>query len=138
VRIQNRTEYGVRALVLLAEREGERLSSAKIVEIEAIPESFLEQILVTLRRAGLVEAVRGVNGGYRLARPAAAITMAEVIRVLEGSLSPIGCIDEGIDPLAFCARAGTCHTRKVWVRMTESITVALSGLTLADVIDRGS
>ncbi|MGZ4107668.1 MAG: RrF2 family transcriptional regulator, partial [Tumebacillaceae bacterium] len=107
MRIQNRTEYGVRALVLLAEREGERLTSAKIVEVEGIPESFLEQILVTLRRNGLVEAARGVHGGYRLARPASAITMAEVIRVLEGSLSPIGCLDEGTDPVAFCARAGS-------------------------------
>ncbi|MGZ4106472.1 MAG: RrF2 family transcriptional regulator, partial [Tumebacillaceae bacterium] len=81
-------------------------------------------------------AARGVHGGYRLARPASAITMAEVIRVLEGSLSPIGCLDEGTDPVAFCARAGSCHTRKVWVRMAESIAAALSGLTLADVVER--
>jgi Rrf2 family cysteine metabolism transcriptional repressor len=148
VKIQNKTEYGVRALVLLAERAmakasrdadgftqtAEPLPLARMAELEGIPAPFLEQILATLRRAGLVESVRGASGGYRLARPPQEITMAEVIRVLEGGLHPIACADPHPDSLAeTCERLHTCRSRKVWVKMAESITAALQGLTLQEV-----
>ncbi|MGB8955957.1 MAG: Rrf2 family transcriptional regulator [Tumebacillaceae bacterium] len=137
MKIGNRTEYGVRALVLLAERQGGGpLSRTRIAEIEDISESFLEQILAQLRRAGLIESVRGANGGFRLARPAAEITMDEVISLLEGSLSPIGCVSRAPDDVfAGCGRIGRCQTRKVWVKMTESIAVALRQLTLQELIE---
>jgi Rrf2 family transcriptional regulator, cysteine metabolism repressor len=137
VKIGNRTEYGVRALVLLAERQGEGpLSRTRIAEIEDIPESFLEQILAQLRRAGLIESVRGATGGFRLARPAEEITMEEVISLLEGSLSPIGCVSrEPDDAFAGCGRIDRCQTRKVWVKMTESIAAALRQLTLKELIE---
>lgn len=137
MKIGNRTEYGVRALVLLAERQGEGpLSRTRIAEIDGIPESFLEQILAQLRRAGLIESVRGANGGFRLARPASEIAMDEVIAVLEGSLSPIGCVSrDPNDAYADCGRIDRCQTRKVWVKMTESIAAALRQLTLEELIE---
>ena len=134
MKIQSRTEYGVRALILLAQNaEGETLSKSKIAETEAIPLAFLEQILAALRRAGLIEAVRGAGGGYRLARPAAEITMADVIRTLEGSLSPFPCVHETDDGREVCTRVGNCLTRGVWVQVTAAITAALQVLTLDDV-----
>ena len=137
MKIGNRTEYGVRALVLLAERQGEGpLSRTRIAEIEEIPESFLEQILAQLRRAGLIESVRGANGGFRLARPPSEIRMDEVILLLEGSLSPIGCVShDPDDALSACKRIDRCPTRKVWVKMAESIAAALRQLTLQELIE---
>ena len=134
MKIQSRTEYGVRALILLAAvKEGETLSKARIAELDAIPLAFLEQILAALRRAGLIEAVRGAGGGYRLARPADQITLAEVIRTLEGSLSPFPCVHETQDAHEVCPRVDGCRTRHVWLKVTASITAALEGLTLAEV-----
>lgn len=116
----------------------EPLSIARIAEGEDIPVAFLEQILSKLRRAGLVDSVRGVYGGFLLSRAPQEITLAEVIRVLEGSLSPIGCGEERErdELLAFCEKVESCKSRKVWVRMTEGITMALSSLTLADVVEQ--
>jgi Rrf2 family protein len=135
VKISNRTEYGVRALVYLARHPEELLSVTRIAQEEGIPLSFLEQILSSLRRAGLVVAVRGAGGGYQLSRSPSDITLGEAVAVLEGSLSPIGCVEPGADGHSFCDRLSSCQTRKVWMKMTESIAEALNRLTLADVTE---
>ena len=89
MKISTRTEYGIRVLVTLARSEGEDrcLSLAEIAKREKLPHAYLEQLAGDLRRAGLVTATRGQSGGYRLARPAAEIAMADAIRALEGRSS---------------------------------------------------
>ncbi|ADG05344.1 RrF2 family transcriptional regulator [Kyrpidia tusciae] len=135
MKLSNRTEYGLRALVTLAERSGGApMSTRQIAEIEGIPEPFLDQIMVLLRRAGIVKSVRGVNGGFLLAQSPDRVSVGEVVRVLEGSLLLIGCVDEENGDM-WCERTPICHTRKVWVKLNEGITKALGSLTLAEVVE---
>src|SRR5256885_11179792 len=96
-----RAEYGVRVMVELARRgadgKGGCVSLTEIAEGDELPLAYLEHLAARLRKAGLVESRRGVRGGYLLARPAAEITMAEVVEALEGSIAPIECISAGAD-----------------------------------------
>ena len=92
-----KAEYGVRVMAHLARHEGGAapISLASIAEAEGLPLAYLEHLAARLRRADLVESRRGAHGGYTLARPAEAITMAEVVRALEGDIAPIECITAG-------------------------------------------
>ncbi len=122
------------ALAELANRQ-RPVSLSYIAEKEKMPELFLGQILAQLRKAGLVDSVRGVNGGYLLNRSAETISIGELVRVLEGSLAPIDCIDpfrEG--HRIVCDQTQTCQIRNVWLQLMETITWSLNSFTLADVI----
>lgn len=137
MKVSKRTEYGLRAIVALAARGGLEtpVPLREIAAQEDIPEAFLDQIFGSLRRIGVVVSVRGASGGYQLARPPQEISMGEIVRVLEGTVAPIGCVgDEAVDPVDFCARASHCHTRSVWVKLYSSIEQVLNGITLADVM----
>jgi Rrf2 family protein len=137
VKVAKKTEYGLRAMVCLALMGGQKQAVAlpAIAQSEQIPEQFLDQIFAKLRRAGFIKSQRGVNGGYLLSRPPEKISIGELVRVLEGSLSPIGCVtEENSDPGDFCGRFSACHTRNVWLRVMNAITHALDSLTLAEVM----
>ncbi|MCL6548232.1 MAG: Rrf2 family transcriptional regulator [Alicyclobacillus sp.] len=137
MKVSQRTEYGLRAMVAIAAMAGEQrpVPLSAVAEAEGIPEQFLDQIVMKLRKAGFVKSVRGVNGGYLLSRPAEEISVGSVVRVLEGSLAPMGCIsDEFPVPEDFCGRAGRCHTRNVWLRVMGAVTKALDSISLADVM----
>lgn len=139
MKVSRRTEYGLRALVSLTERSrdtGIPVSLREIALQEEIPEAFLDQIFGSLRREGLVTSVRGAGGGFLLAGAPQSIQMSTVIRALEGGFSPMGCVsDEFASPEDFCAKASHCHTRSVWQILSEAIERALSGITLADVLE---
>lgn len=138
MKVSRKTEYGLRAMVALALMAGvERpVPLREVAESESIPDQFLDQIMAKLRRAGFVNSVRGASGGYQLSRPPEEISMGELVRVLEGSLAPIQCISETeeVSPEELCDLYRGCHTRGVWVRVTEAVTKALDALTLADVM----
>lgn len=137
MKVSQRTEYGLRAMVALALLAGQEhpVSLPTIAESEQIPEQFLDQIVSKLRQAGFVKSVRGVNGGYMLSRPAEDISVGSLVRVLEGSLAPMGCISEEVTDLAaFCGRIEVCHTRSVWLRVMHAVTQALDSISLADVM----
>ncbi|MBX5435671.1 MAG: Rrf2 family transcriptional regulator [Alicyclobacillaceae bacterium] len=138
MKVSQRTEYGLRAMVAIASMAGERrpVPLSAVAEAEGIPEQFLDQIVMQLRKAGFVKSVRGVNGGYLLSRPAEEISVGSVVRVLEGSLAPMGCIGDGELTVAeeFCDRASHCHTRSVWLRVMAAVTRALDSISLADVM----
>jgi len=92
--ISQKSQYAVRALLELAKRQGSRpVKAAEIATAQWIPMRFLENILGQLRQAGLVESVRGKEGGYRLARPAEQVSVGEIIRLVQGPLSPVDCGD---------------------------------------------
>jgi Rrf2 family cysteine metabolism transcriptional repressor len=138
MKVSNRTEYGLRALVCLAKKsEGNPVPLRVIAEAEDISETFLDQIFVLLRRAGLVKSIRGANGGYMLEREPADITMGEVVRVLEGSIAPMACATDDM-PENFCNRSRFCDTRSVWAKLAESMTRALDSISLADVLNDSS
>ena len=135
-----KAEYGVRVMVHLA-REGDGtdpapISLGSIADAEGLPLAYLEHLVQRLRRAELVESRRGAQGGYSLARPAEAITMAEVVAALEGEIAPIECITADADGAVVCAREGEapCPTKLLWTRVQGSIVRTLNDMTLADLV----
>ncbi|MFB5190359.1 RrF2 family transcriptional regulator [Alicyclobacillus fastidiosus] len=138
MKVSRKTEYGLRAMVALASMAGvdRTVPLREVAEAEAIPEQFLDQIMAKLRRAGFVTSVRGAGGGYQLSRPPEAISIGALVRLLEGSLSPIACVteDAGASPESVCDLYHGCHTRSVWMRVAAAVTNALDALTLADVM----
>jgi len=132
VKITTRTEYGIRILVTLA-RAGtdESRSLAEVARSEKLPHAYLEQIIGDLRRAGLVTATRGKAGGYRLARPAAEIDMADAVHALEGPILEMPCA--GAEGLEACDRPQPCSVHEVFQRVYEALSTSLSTTNLADV-----
>jgi len=134
-----KAEYGVRVMVELARRAGEDpIPLAEIAAHDGLPLAYLEHLVARLRKAGLVDSRRGSRGGYMLARPASAITMAEVVEALEGSIAPIECISEAADGSIVCARESSpdhaCPTKLLWTRVRLSIVSTLRETTLAELL----
>src|SRR3954469_4257886 len=134
-----KAEYGVRVMVALARRDGEApISLAEIADDDGLPLAYLEHLVARLRKAELVDSRRGARGGYLLARPAADITMAEVVAALEGSIAPIECITEGADGHLVCSRetdaAHVCPTKLLWTRVRGSIVRTLEDTRLSDLV----
>jgi Rrf2 family transcriptional regulator, cysteine metabolism repressor len=135
-----KAEYGVRVMAHLARKDGEvPISLGSIADAEGLPLAYLEHLVQRLRRAGLVESRRGAHGGYSLAQPADAISMADVVRALEGEIAPIECISSAADGSLVCAREGEpghdpCPTKLLWTRVQGSIVRTLDDMTLADLV----
>lgn len=134
IRFSTRGEYGLRLMLDLARYYG--LGPQPLSEVarrEALPGSYLEQLVGKLRRAGLVISHQGAHGGYELSRPPTAVSVGEVMRILEGPISPMVCATEGeTDPL--CERQPFCGASLVWECVRDSVAHALDSLTLADLV----
>jgi Rrf2 family protein len=128
VRITAKADYAVRAAVELA-AAGEMVTAEHIAEAQGIPLNFLENILRDLRRAGLVESRRGQAGGYVLARAPDAITLADVIRAVEGPLANV----RGMPPETLDYPGSAEKLRDVWVALRAGVRAVLEGVTVADV-----
>lgn len=132
MKITTRTEYGIRLLITLARSDdGRSHSLADVARRERLPHAYLEQLIGDLRRAGLVTATRGKRGGYRLARPAAEIDMAEAVRALEGPILEMPCA--GTDDFEHCDRPAPCSVHEVYQRVYESLSGALTSTNLAEL-----
>jgi len=134
MKVSSRGEYGVRAMVSLAKSYGQGpMSITAMAKDSSVPYAYLEQLIVPLRRAGLVESKRGAQGGYRLARSPELVRVGEVYRVMEGPVAPMDCVSE--DPAEqTCPLIDGCQTRPVWIKVRDSIVDALDSMTLADLI----
>jgi Rrf2 family protein len=128
VRTTAKADYAVRAAVELA-AAGELVTGEQIAQATGIPHNFLENILGDLRRAGLVESRRGQGGGYLLAKPADQISMADVIRAVEGPLANV----RGLSPDTLDYEGSAEKLRDVWVALRASVRSVLERVTLADV-----
>jgi Rrf2 family transcriptional regulator, cysteine metabolism repressor len=134
-----KAEYGIRVMAHLARSDaGKPISLGSIADAEGLPLAYLEHLVQRLRKAGLVESRRGAHGGYTLAREAEDITMAEVVRALEGDIAPIECISADPDGTLVCVREGQaghdpCPTKLLWTRVQGSIVRTLNEMTLADL-----
>jgi Rrf2 family protein len=128
VRTTAKADYAVRAAVELA-AAGDMITADQIAQAQEIPVNFLENILRDLRRAGIVESRRGQAGGYLLARPADEISIADVIRAVEGPLANV----RGISPDALEYQGSSAKLREVWVALRASVRSVLEQVTLADV-----
>ena len=126
-------DYGIRALVDLAEHEQERkVRAAEIARRQGIPEPYLERLLHTLRKHGFTGSQRGPSGGHSLAKKPSEITMAMVLDHLGGTQSLIGCLDDA----ARCDQFGACGQRDVWREVESAIHSVLDGTTIADLVER--
>jgi Rrf2 family protein len=112
------------------------VSLAEVAAEEELPRAYLEQLIIPLREAGLVQSTRGARGGYALARPPEEITMAEALRALEGPLAPMVCASEDPADLAACVRLGACSVNGLWVKVRDAISGVLEATTLADLVPR--
>jgi Rrf2 family protein len=128
-------EYGVRLMVQLGRHVGKGPASlAEIAAEEDLPRAYLEQLVVNLREAGLVTSTRGAHGGYELARPAETISMAEVLRALEGPIAPMMCASDDPEHATVCDRSSRCTVNVLWVRVRDAVAGALDSMTLADLV----
>ena len=129
MRTTAKADYAIRAAVELATSEGEPVTAERIAEAQQIPVNFLENILLDLRRAGIVESRRGASGGYFLAQPAEEIALADVIRAAEGPLAAV----RGTSPDLLEYPGAAAPLRDVWVAVRSSVRAVLEHVTLADV-----
>jgi Rrf2 family protein len=132
MRVSAKVDYALRALLELAAAppgpvKGERLATA-----QDIPPKFLENILTELRRAEIVASQRGVDGGYRLAKPAAEISVADVVRALEGPIASV----RGVRPDEIEYKGPARSLQPLWVELRASMREVLEGTTLADLVER--
>ena len=109
-------------------------SLAEIAAEEDLPRAYLEQLVMSLRDAGLVTSTRGAHGGYELAREPGTIRMGEVLRALEGPIAPMMCASDDPEHATVCDRSSRCTVNVLWVRVRDAVTGALDGMTLADLV----
>ena len=134
MRVSAKTDYALRAAVELAAAGGDApVKGERLATSQSIPLRFLENILLQLRHAGIVESRRGAEGGYKLARPAEDITLADVIRAIDGPLAGVS----GARPETLDFTGVAEPMRDVWIAVRASLRGVLEGVTLADVIGGG-
>ena len=109
------------------------MSIAEVGRTEHLPVAYLEQLAAQLRRGGLLESTRGVHGGYTLSRPPEQISVLDVVRLVEGEVSPVECVANDYVS-GTCIREGECASRGLWQRLKKSIDAVLSQTTLAELI----
>jgi len=130
MRLSTRGQYGLYAMHYLAQHEHEGPQSLNRIASVDIPKQYLEQLLGSLRRNGLIRTVRGVNGGYQIAKPAAEITLLDIIDAMEGPLELCDCISDESQ----CTKSGSCRVRGVWEQLTATINRELAKVTLKDML----
>ena len=137
MRLSKRGEYGLRAMIMLAtpgpDEQPVVLQIREISQHEQIPAKFLEQILLSLKNAGLLHSKMGVGGGYHLAKPPGEITFGQIVRILDGPLAPVKCVSQMAYEPCGCPDEETCGLRLVMSDVRNAIANLLDGTSLADV-----
>lgn len=132
--VSQKCQYALRALFELAKRQGQGpVSVAQLAETQAIPPRFLELIIQSLRQAGYVESRRGIQGGYQLARSPEQLTVAEIIRLIDGGLAPVSCAVD--DKNSQCMLLGHCAFLGLWRKAGDALRQVYEKTTLQDLID---
>ena len=130
--ISTRGRYALRVMIDLAEQSGGRYIPMKdIAARQEISLTYIERIMPSLVKGGLVEGVQGKGGGYRLNRAPEDYSIGEILRLAEGKLMPVACVECGGGP---CDRSGHCRTRPVWAKLDRIINDYLDGVTIADLM----
>ena len=131
--ISTRGRYALRVMLELAENEsGDYIAMKKIAEKQGISLKYLERILPVLTQNQIVEGVQGKGGGYRLTRKPEEYKVGEILRLTEGDLAPVSCLECGAEP---CERRGECRTLPMWTKLHDVIGDYLDSVTLADLLD---
>ncbi|MBP0954050.1 MAG: Rrf2 family transcriptional regulator [Oscillospiraceae bacterium] len=134
MKISTKGRYALRFMVDLAMcPPGQKVSLKDIASRQEISIKYLEQIVSVLTKAGYVTSVRGNNGGYTLARPPKEYTVGMILRLTEGSLAPVSCLEGDVNT---CPRAETCITLEVWEKLNDAISDVVDNITLADLAEK--
>ncbi len=133
MRLSTRGRYATRALLDLALHQGEEPVFLKdIARRQQISLKYLDHLITPLIAGGVVRTIRGPKGGVSLARPPEEIRLSEIIKLAEGSIVPVACVD---DP-AICSRSGICATRDIWIELKGAINGVFESKTLQDLVER--
>lgn len=130
--ISTKGRYALRVMLDLAEQDGGYVPLAEVAARQGISEKYLEGIIALLSRAGLVKSLRGKGGGYCLARTPEEYTVGEILRITEGSLAPVSCLDDAKNA---CPRADECLTLPIWEKLYATISNFLDSVTLVSILD---
>ena len=131
MKISTRGRYALRLMLELAMNADRYTAIKNISERQNISGKYLEQIISVLSRAGFVKSTRGPQGGYKLARPAEEYTGGMILRLIEGSLVPVACMEEEPNQ---CPRSEECVTLDVWRQIDEAVSGVVDNITLADLV----
>lgn len=132
MRVSTKGRYALRLMLDLALNDSERPVPIKeIARRQEISEKYLEQIISILNKARFVQSVRGPQGGYFLAKAPKEYTVGMILRLTEGSMSPVDCTEDG----AYCQRVDECATSIVWKRLNDAVSGVIDHITLADLVD---
>lgn len=133
MKISTKGRYALRLMIDLAERsDGTPVSLKEVAKRQNISEKYLEQIISVLNRAGFVRSIRGAQGGYLLKKEPKDYTVGMILRLTEGSLAPVACIE---DDEVICERQNACVTIMVWKRINDAISGVVDSITLQDLVD---
>ena len=136
MKISTKGRYALRFLLDLAEHQNDGFIALKDVAVrQKISKKYLEQIIPVLNRSDILSANRGYQGGYKLVKPANQYTVGEILRLTEGSIAPVACLD--FDPIQ-CERCEECITLPVWRGLHKVISDYLDNITLQDILNNRS
>lgn len=134
MKISTRGRYALRVMIDLAEHSGDGYTAMKsVAERQGVSLKYMEKILPLLVGAGLIEGVTGKRGGYRLTRAPQAYKVGDILRLTEGSLSPVACVDCNAE---HCDKAAECRTRPMWSELSKQINNYLDSVTLEDLMQK--
>ncbi len=135
MKISTKGRYAVRVMMDIAEHDGgeEFVKANQISARQGISAKYLEQIIAILNKAGYVSSVRGAQGGYKLAQPADTYTVGMILRLTEGSLFPVACMDDEVNS---CSRCNSCEPLEVWKQISDAINNVVDNVTIADLLQK--
>ena len=134
--VSTKGRYALRSMIDLAEHQRDGYIPLKeTAGRQGISEKYLEQIIAILNKAGFVKSTRGAQGGYRLSRDPAEYTVGQILRLTEGSLNPVPCLDSCGGEVD-CLRYDTCETVEVWKQLADAINGVVDNVTIADLAEK--
>ncbi len=132
--VSTKGRYALRVFIDLAQHETDGyVSLSEIASRQDVSLKYLETIVATLVRSGLLKSQRGISGGYILTKPASEITVLQILDVTEGNLSPVACINCGD---SFCTREGKCLTKPMWEQLNTLVNDFFDNITIQDIVDK--
>ena len=132
--VSTKGRYALRVMLELAQSQPDTYMPLPLIaQRQGISEKYLESIIAVLSKAGLVDGLRGKGGGYRLTRPTADYSVGEILRLTEGSLAPVTCLEGAENP---CPRAGECTTLPMWQKLDDMINTYLDSVSLSDLLSQ--
>lgn len=133
MKISTKGRYALRMMCDMAmNSDGSAMPLKEIAQRQNISVKYLEQIVILLSRAGFVKSVRGAQGGYKLTNPPSYYTVGMILRLTEGSLAPVSCLEDSVNQ---CERASDCQTLFVWEKLYDAICSVLDNITVEDIIN---